>query len=313
MEFDRTKYNTNISNLKDLARRIKSIIANIYEAVVPPEIKTRKGVERMVMSDVEIISISILGELMTIDSERAWYSFCRKNLSDIFPGFCERSRFNRIRRNLHAVIRRCYEEITTLLSDSQEKIVDSMPIPVCKFGRAHFHKTFRGYGASYGRCASKKETYLGYKLHLLCDPNGYPADFLLTSANVDDRAPVPELVDGHHMLALYADKGYTGEEFCDRIYALTGITMYPLPLPKSNAPQPPEEKLLRQHIFKVKRRIETTNSQLSDHLVIQRVRAKSLWGLFTRLASKLLAFAVAFLINVCIGKPNPICIKSLIF
>ena len=46
MEFDRTKYNTNISNLKDLARRIKSIIANIYEAVVPPEIKTRKEVER---------------------------------------------------------------------------------------------------------------------------------------------------------------------------------------------------------------------------------------------------------------------------
>jgi len=311
MEFDKAKYSTNIGDLKDLAGRIKSIIADVYEAVAPPEIKARKGVERMVMSDVEIISISILGELMTIDSERAWYSFCYKNLREIFPVFCERSRFNRIRRNLHAVIKRCYEEITTIVSGSKEKIVDSMPIPVCKFGRAHFHKTFRGYGATYGRCASKKETYLGYKLHLLCDPNGYPADFLLTSANVDDRTPVPELVKGHHMLALYADKGYTSEEFCDRMYALTGIRMYPLP--KSNAPQPPEEKLLRQHIFKVRRRIETTNSQLSDHLGIQHVRAKSLWGLFTRLSSKLLAFAVAFLINVCIGNPNPICIKSLIF
>ena len=47
MEFDRAKYSTNISNLKDLAGRIKSIIANIYEAVAPPEIKTRKGVERL--------------------------------------------------------------------------------------------------------------------------------------------------------------------------------------------------------------------------------------------------------------------------
>jgi transposase len=311
MEFDKTKYSTDIGNLKELAMRIKSIICDIYEAVVPPEIKTRKGIERMVMSDVEIIVIAILGELMTIDSERAWYSFCCKNLRDIFPAFCERSRYNRVRRNLHAVIRRCYEEITTLVSHSEEKIVDSMPIPVCKFGRAHFHKTFRGYGASYGRCASKKETYLGYKLHLLCDPNGYPADYLLTSANVDDRPPVPELVKGHCILALYADKGYTGQEFGDRMLSLAGIKM--LPLPKSNVPQPPEEKLLRQHIFKVRRRIETTNSQLSDHLSIQRVRAKSLWGLTTRLASKFLAFAVAFLINICIGKPNPICIKSIVF
>ena len=311
MEFDKTKYSTNIGDLKDLARRIKSIITDIYEVVTPSGIKTRKGVGRMVMSDVEIITIVILGELMSIDSERAWYSFCCKNLSDTFPVFCERSRFNRIRRNLHAVIRRYYEEITTLVSDSGAKIVDSMPIPVCRFGRAHFHKTFRGYGATYGRCAAKEETYLGYKLHLLCDPNGYPVDFLLTSANVDDRAPVFELVDGHRMLALYADKGYAGEEFCNRIYALTGIRM--CPLPKSNAPQPPEEKLLRQHIFKIRRRIETTNSQLSGHLGIQRVRAKSLWGLITRLVSKLLAFAVAFLINICTGNINPICIKSLIF
>ena len=186
-----------------------------------------------------------------------------------------------------------------------------MPIPVCKFGRVHFHKTFRGYGASYGRCASKKETYFGYKLHLLCDPNGYPADILLTSANVDDRAPIPELVAGHCILALYADKGYTGEAFCSRIYSLTAIRI--LPLPKSNAPQPPEEKQFRQHIFKVRRRIATTSFQLSDHLGIQRVRAKSLWGLIARLSSKLLAFAVAFLINICIGKPYPICIKSLVF
>ena len=86
-----------------------------------------------------------------------------------------------------------------------------MPIPVCKLDRIHFHKTFREYGATYRKCASKKETYLGYKLHLLCDPNGYSTDFLLASANVDNRAPVPELVDVHRILALCTDKGYTGQ------------------------------------------------------------------------------------------------------
>lgn len=311
MEFDKSKYSTNINNLKELVLRIKTLIADIYEVVTPSEIKNRKRIKRMVMSDVEIITISVTGELVTIDSERAWYSFCQKNLSDIFPVFCERSRFNRLRRNLYKVIRCCCEEITSIVSDSTVKIVDSLPLPVCKFGRAHFYKTYRGYGASYGKCASKKETYFGYKLHLLCDPNGYPVDFLLTSANVDDRRPVLELVEEHNILALLADKGYMGEEFCMMIYNLTGIKMYPLP--KAKSPQPSEEKALRQQIFKARRRIETTSFQLTDHLNLQRVRAKSLWGLLCRLATKLLAFAVAFLINICIGVPNPARIKSLVF
>ena len=311
MEFDKSKYSTEIGNLKGLVCRIQKIIADLYDAVTPSEIKNRKGVDRMVMSDVEIITISIVGELMTIDSERAWYSFCKKNLNDLFPVFCERSRFNRIRRNLHAVIRRCYEEITILVSDSPVKIVDSMPLPVCKFGRAHFHKTYRGYGASYGWCPSKKETYFGYKLHLLCDPNGYPVDYLFTSANVDDRAPVAELVCSHRLLALYADKGYTGKKFFGQLCKKTNIRLYPLP--KANAPQPENEKSFRQHVFRVRRRIETTASQFADQLNLQRVRAKSLWGLISRLACKFLAFAIAFLINLCIGVDNPVRIKSLVF
>lgn len=56
------------------------------------------------MSDSEIIAISIVGELLTIDSENAWFNYCRKNFGDLFPKFCDRSRFNRLRRGLHAVI-----------------------------------------------------------------------------------------------------------------------------------------------------------------------------------------------------------------
>jgi hypothetical protein len=97
MEFDKSKYSTNTDNLKELILRIKSMIADIYEAVTPVEIKERKGIERMVMSDVEIITISVAGELITIDSERAWYSFCRRNLIEIFPAFCERSIQSRYR------------------------------------------------------------------------------------------------------------------------------------------------------------------------------------------------------------------------
>ena len=52
------------------------------------------------------------------------------------------------------------------------RVIDSMPIPVCEFGRSHFSKCFKGE-ASYGICASKKETYFGFKFHALTTVDGF--------------------------------------------------------------------------------------------------------------------------------------------
>ncbi len=86
------------------------------------------------------------------------------------------------------VIESIRHTLTTILGYNEDlfRVLDSMPIYACKFGRAHFHKTFRCY-ASYGRCASKKEIYYGFKLHSLISIDGYITDFTLTSANIDDR------------------------------------------------------------------------------------------------------------------------------
>jgi hypothetical protein len=94
---------------------------------------------------------------MGIDSETAWYNFCIRNLSDLFPEFCDRTRFNRIRRNLQAVINRIRKEINSLVQPSEIQIIDSLPLPVCKFGCAAFHKTFRRFGANFGKCPSKRK------------------------------------------------------------------------------------------------------------------------------------------------------------
>ena len=313
MEFDKEQYSTNIKNLKDFITSVFVIISDLYANVTPTRIKERKNAEMLKMSDEEIITIAVVGELMGIDSETAWYNFCVKNLSDLFPIFCDRTRFNRIRRNLQVVINEIRKEINRLVQPTEIQIIDSLPLPVCKFGRAAFHKTFRGYGASYGKCASKKETYLGYKLHLLCNADGYPSDFLLTPANVDDRTPVIELLEcqDHLMYYLLADKGYTGVDFRSEVEAKTGVNLYPLP--QSTDFQPKNEKDLRRFVFKKRRRIETTGSQLTDQLNLQRVRAKSFWGMLARLFSKFLAFDIAYLINILNGSKHPIKIKSLIF
>lgn len=158
-----------IENLKEFITVVFVIIDDIYKIVTPTHIANRCNINDSIMSDSEIITISIVGELLTIDSEKAWFSFCKKNLTDLFSRFCDRTRFNRTHRNLQAVIEEIRKKISNITGYALQsyRIVDSIPIPVCKFGRAHFHKTFQGYGTTYGRCASKKETYLGYKLHML--------------------------------------------------------------------------------------------------------------------------------------------------
>ena len=86
LEFVQKKYSTEIENLKDFILVAFVLIRDLYEKYTPTETRHRNGVKRMIMSDTEIITISIVGELMSVDSERAWYGFCRKNLTDFSPG-----------------------------------------------------------------------------------------------------------------------------------------------------------------------------------------------------------------------------------
>jgi hypothetical protein len=140
------------------------------------------------MSASEIITVSLAGELMSIDSENAWVGYCKKNLKELFPTFCSQTRFNRTRRALYRTIELIRHRLRKFIGYNHEpfRIVDSMPIYACKFGRARFHKTYSGY-APFGKCVSKKETFYGFKLHSLIAFDGYVTDFILTSANIDDR------------------------------------------------------------------------------------------------------------------------------
>lgn len=301
-----------VESFKDFIIAVYTIIDDIYKEIAPEYIKNRRNKSIAKISDSEIITISIVGELLTIDSENAWYNYCSKNLNDLFPNLCDRSRFNRVRRGLHAVIDEIRKEIGRIITlpEQSYRIIDSIPIPVCKFGRARFHKTFRGYGAAFGKCPSKKETYLGYKLHLVVTLEGFITDYILTSANIDDREATWDLPEKFVFHTFFGDKGYTGADFASALETEKGITMLPL---KKNNDKTQFPKELRQLIFKKRRRVETSASQLTEQLNIETVKAKSLWGLMTRISTKILAFNLCFYINKLLGNMHLSKIKRLIF
>jgi len=311
MKFVKEQYNTKPEKIQELIKEIEKIVAKIYERVTPAEVTKRNNVEKMKLNDIKIITISIVGEMVGAESERGWYAYCRKNFAEIFGEFCERSRYNRIRRNLHIVIRQIFDEIVSILGMGDVAVIDSAPLPVCKFGRARFHKTYRGHGASYGKCVSKKETYYGYKLHVICSLEGYPVRYMLTAANTDDREPVAELAEGLSLWALIADKGYIGIKFTRQLFDETGLHIFTPS--RSNAKKPNMPRHLRRAVFKRRRRIETFFSQFSDQFNFQRVRAKSLWGLVTRLNFKFLAFVVSVFLNKIFAFPDLCKIKHFFY
>ena len=249
------------------------------------------------------LRLYIQGEIVGVDSENAWYSFVKKNFRSLFPRMSDRSQFNRTRRNLLQVTNLIFTQLAKQFVDNVF-IVDSFPLEVCKFGRAHFCKSFRAEGATYSKNPSKKQTYFGFKVHAITTSAGAIKAFEITPANVDDRTALEDLSSVVKPgSVIIGDKGYISSPLAEKLKA-QGQTL--LALKRKNACQT-YTPTLQQEIFKQRRRIETIFSQLSEQLNSQRVSAKSFSGLSLRLMTKFLAF------NLCLLLAQSNHIKSLIF
>ena len=261
----------------------------------PPEVISRRHVLDAKLSDPEIITISICGELAGIDSENPWFSFVKKNYRYLFPNLCSRSRFNRTRRALLQTTELLRQKMISVfpIPFSQYFVIDSFPLAVCKFGRARYCRSFRSYGADYGRCPSKKETYFGYKVHAMITLEGYITTFEITPASTDDREGLKDMVGGQSGLVILGDKGYVGQNLIKEM-SDQGICLMALKRSNSKANWP---KPVRQLIFQLRRRVETVFSQLSEQLHAERVLAKSFQGLCTRLVNKILAYNLCLALN----------------
>lgn len=286
---------TVIATFEDFILTVYVIIDDLYCHFAPPEVINRRHISDAKLSDSEIITISICGELAGIDSENAWFSFVKKNYRHLFPNLCSRSRFNRTRRALLQTTDLLRQKMISAfnLPFSKYFVVDSFPLAVCKFGRARYCRAFRSHGADYGKCPSKKETYFGYKVHAMITLEGYITAFEITPASTDDREGLRDIVENQSGLVVLGDKGYVGENFTQELKE-QGICLMALKRSNSKADWP---KSFRQLIFKLRRRVETVFSQLSEQLNAERVLAKSFQGLCTRLLNKVLAYNLCLVLN----------------
>ena len=196
------------------------------------------------------------------------------------------SRFNRRLHGLRDWFYRIVSLVSELYAQGEVFIMDSMPLPVCKRARASRCKKVRGK-AFCGYCAAKKEKFFGWRLHMLCTPDGVPVRFEMLPAAEQDLTPLHELTFGlPEGATVLADKGYISDTDALAIFTATGVRFVAARRRNMTPNSWADDYDLRLY----RRRIETVYSQL-ETMGIQHLHARTNHGFDLKTWASLLALA----------------------
>ena len=165
-------------------------------------------------SDIEVVTISILDEGISLDSENWMFSKLKNDLLSIFSQLIDRSNYNRRKRRLSGYINSISEWVAQQIDGENRKIIlDSIPLQICmnpRILRSKICKKDSHVQPSGSYNASLKMHYYGFKMQLMITQKGLPLSVGLTSANVHDVNYIG-MIDKKEQLAGYeliADKYY---------------------------------------------------------------------------------------------------------
>ncbi len=161
--------------------------------------------------------------------------------------------------------------------------IDSTPVAVCHNRRIHSHRVFKAEAA---RGKSSVGWFFGFKLHIVVNDAGELLACCLTSGNVDDRTPVPQLVKDL-VGKLFGDKGYLSQPLHDQLLAQDLQLITKLRRNMQNKLMPLLDKiLLRKRAI-----IETIVDQLKNISQIEHTRHRSFFNMLGNLMAGLIAYS----------------------
>lgn len=241
--------------------------------------------------DSEVLTMEVVGEFLGIDTDSGQYAYFRAHFGAYFPALLQvhRTTYARQGANLWRIKESLLQYLSSLVMyDPSLSVVDSFPVPVCRFARAYRCKRLAGW-AAYGKDEVAKQTYFGLRAHVrVCWP-GVIVSSSLSAANVHDLQALPDLLCGFSGQVL-ADRNYWSPRLREDL-ALSHITLI-APFRSAKHQKHPWPHWLTN----MRRRIETVFSQLVEHFNVKRVWARDTWHCSSRWLRKLLShsFAVYF-------------------
>ena len=163
-------------------------------------------------------------------------------------------------------------------------IADSTKLAVCANPRISRNRTFTGLAA---RGHSTMGWFFGFKLHVVMNHRGELMAVKITPGNIDDRAPLEEMVAGLEG-KLLADKGYISKKLFANLWKqglqlITGIRRN-----MKNYLMPILDKFLLRKRFVV----ETLFDKLKSEMGLEHTRHRSPTNAFVHILSCLVAYVL---------------------
>lgn len=252
------------------------------------------------LSDGEMITMETVAEFLGIDTDKGAWEYFSNHWQEWFPSLGSRANFARQAVNLWSIKQQIQKGLAKRIGAFSDKLhlADGFPMPVCHFKRANFSSIFKGE-AKYGYCASKGETYYGFKGNVLLSSEGVITEITATAANIDERDSLWDLINGVQGM-LIADKGLIGADFQSELRNFNQINLQTAG--RANMKETRSEKFIKW-LKSTRRLVETVIGQLTERFNIEKVRARKLWYLTNRIARKVLAHTICIFINKQKGNP----------
>ena len=174
--------------------------------------------------------------------------------------------------------------------------IDSTSLTACHVKRASSHRTFKDQ-AKWGKTTTG--WFFGFKLHLVINHQAEIVAFRLTSGNIDDRKPVPEMVKGMQGKA-FADRGYLSQKLTKTLIK-EGIHLF------TKVKKNMKNKLISlidKLMLRKRAIIESVCNLLKSSCQIEHHRHRSRWNFL----SNLMAAVATYCLNP--NKPRFILLKS---
>jgi hypothetical protein len=164
-------------------------------------------------------------------------------------------------------------------------LLDGTPIPCGQSRETARRSELAGY-AAYGWSRSHSRHYWGFRLVLVCAPDGMPIGFELAAANVSERKVAAEILERLPLRGrtILADKGFAGRDFEYTVEQMGGRL---LGLTARTSP----DATARWEPF----------ATLKGQLSLDRHGARTMPGLMARISTRLLAMAAAIRHNQLAG------------
>ena len=253
------------------------------------------------LNDVELLCLLVAQHLLGIASDRKWIRHARAHLRGMFPHIPNQSGWGkRVRRSaglLSAVI-------TELARDTPSwndvtRLIDSTPVPCGKSRETVKRSDLAGH-AGYGYCASHSRFFWGFRLYLICTPDGMPVVWGLANPKIGEREAAQAMLDhDRHLLregqVIVGDKGFAGREFEAFIIDQLGAQLI--------RPDRRDENPRFGKLGGIRQWVESVFDTLKGQLTLEEHGGRTIPGVYSRIAARLLALAAGIWHNWLTNAP----------